>query len=161
MTDLQQLQTHNVRVVRFFRVIWLSECFSLSQLQSRSLKYHSCEWMVSSSFHQTKQLPWFCFSNVTKFLLVIKRILQLLVFFIILSCIFFKYWHAFENLVFIHEREVLFSEKKSRRFQLFFILCYLYLTSLIFFQLERLSDKQCTPESQLKFILEAWLQVSS
>ncbi|CAN6807287.1 unnamed protein product [Brassica oleracea] len=25
--------------------------------------------------------------------------------------------------------------------------------------LERLSDKQCTPESQLKFILEAWLQI--
>lgn len=27
-------------------------------------------------------------------------------------------------------------------------------------QLEKLSDKQCQPESQLKFIIEAWLQVN-
>jgi ariadne-1 len=39
------------------------------------------------------------------------------------------------------------------------IFCYLYLTHLNFCQLEKLSDKQCTPESQLKFILEAWLQI--
>lgn len=29
-----------------------------------------------------------------------------------------------------------------------------------FFQLEKLSDIQCTPESQLKFIIDAWLQVN-
>lgn len=31
---------------------------------------------------------------------------------------------------------------------------------LFFFQLEKLSDVHCTPESQLKFITEAWLQVN-
>ena len=32
---------------------------------------------------------------------------------------------------------------------------------LHYFQLEKLSDKQSQPESQLKFITEAWLQASS
>lgn len=29
-----------------------------------------------------------------------------------------------------------------------------------FWQIEKLSDTQCQPESQLKFITEAWLQVN-
>lgn len=40
---------------------------------------------------------------------------------------------------------------------MFFIIINQWLTVLV--QLEKLSDKQCQPESQLKFIIEAWLQV--
>ena len=37
--------------------------------------------------------------------------------------------------------------------------CVIILICLIL-QIEKLSDKQCQPESQLKFITEAWLQVN-
>jgi hypothetical protein len=34
------------------------------------------------------------------------------------------------------------------------------MVSFFYWQMEKLSDTQCQPESQLKFITEAWLQVN-